>query len=101
MKREFATREMRGIVAAFVQLHQEAIREGSYQVGKMLVTVDSFATPRALWHTDPAFRIRVISEWDKIEPYLAKGFIAEWPTAQAAQSETDTSKVSKVIDTRQ
>lgn len=43
----------------------------------------------------------MISEWDKIEPYLAKGFIAEWPTAQAAQSETGTSKVSKVIDTRQ
>jgi len=53
------------------------------EVEKMLVTVDSFATPRALWHTDPAFRIRVISEWDKIEPYLAKGFIAEWPTARA------------------
>jgi uncharacterized SAM-binding protein YcdF (DUF218 family) len=55
------------------------------EVEKMLVTVDSFATPRALWHTDPAFRIRVISEWDKIEPYMANGFIAEWPTAQAAQ----------------
>lgn len=53
------------------------------EVEKMLMTVDSFATPRALWHTDPAFRIRVISEWDKIEPYLAKGFIAEWPAAQA------------------
>lgn len=52
MKREFAMREMRGIVGAFVQPHQEAIREGSYQVEKMLVTVDSFATPRALWHTD-------------------------------------------------
>jgi uncharacterized SAM-binding protein YcdF (DUF218 family) len=49
------------------------------QVEKMLVTVDSFATPRALWHTDPEFRLRVISEWDKIEPYKAKGFIAEWP----------------------
>jgi uncharacterized SAM-binding protein YcdF (DUF218 family) len=53
------------------------------EVEKMLVTVDSFATPRALWHTDPAFRIRVISEWDKIGPYLAKGFIAEWPVANA------------------
>src|ERR1022692_3439533 len=31
------------------------------KVEKMLVTVDSFATPRALWHTDPAFRILVIS----------------------------------------
>jgi uncharacterized SAM-binding protein YcdF (DUF218 family) len=49
------------------------------EVEKMLVTVDSFATPRALWHTDPNFRRRVLSEWDKIEPYKARGFIAEWP----------------------
>ena len=49
------------------------------EVEKMLVTVDSFATPRALWHTDPEFRVRVLAEWDKIEPYKAKGFIAEWP----------------------
>jgi hypothetical protein len=48
-------------------------------VEKMLITVDSFATPLALWHTDPEFR--VLSEWDKIEPYKAKGFIAEWPEA--------------------
>jgi uncharacterized SAM-binding protein YcdF (DUF218 family) len=49
------------------------------EVEKMLVTVDSFATPRALWHTDPEFRSRMLREWDKIEPYMAKGFIAEWP----------------------
>ena len=49
------------------------------EVEKMLVTVDSFATPRALWHTDPEFRRRMLREWDKIEPYKAKGFIAEWP----------------------
>ena len=49
------------------------------EVEKMLVTVDSFATPRALWYTDPEFRRRMLSEWDKIEPYKAKGFIAEWP----------------------
>lgn len=49
-------------------------------VEKMLVTVDSFATPRALWHTDPMFRCCVLREWDKIEPYKARGFIAEWPT---------------------
>lgn len=49
------------------------------EVRKMLVTVDSFATPRALWHTDAEFRRRVLREWDKIEPYLARGFIAEWP----------------------
>jgi uncharacterized SAM-binding protein YcdF (DUF218 family) len=49
------------------------------EVEKMLITVDSFATPRALWHTDPEFRFRVLAEWDKIEPYKARGFIAEWP----------------------
>jgi uncharacterized SAM-binding protein YcdF (DUF218 family) len=49
------------------------------EVDKMLLTVDSFATPRALWHTDAEFRRRVLHEWDKIEPYKAKGFIAEWP----------------------
>jgi hypothetical protein len=49
------------------------------EVTKMLVTIDSFTTPRALWHTDPEFRRRVLREWDKIEPYKARGFIAEWP----------------------
>jgi uncharacterized SAM-binding protein YcdF (DUF218 family) len=49
------------------------------EVEKMLVMVDSFATPRALWHTDPEFRRRMLCEWDKIEPYKAKGFIAQWP----------------------
>lgn len=51
------------------------------EVAKMLLTVDSFATPRALWHTDAEFRRRILHEWDKIEPYKAKGFIAEWPEA--------------------
>lgn len=49
------------------------------EVTKMLVTIDSFTTPRALWHTDREFRRRVLHEWDKIEPYKARGFIAEWP----------------------
>jgi uncharacterized SAM-binding protein YcdF (DUF218 family) len=51
------------------------------EVEKMLLTVDSFATPRKLWHTDAEFRRRVLHEWDKIEPYKARGFIAEWPEA--------------------
>ncbi|MDH2398801.1 YdcF family protein [Bradyrhizobium sp. SSUT18] len=51
------------------------------EVEKMLLTVDSFATPRGLWHTDAEFRRRVLHEWDKIEPYKARGFIAEWPEA--------------------
>jgi hypothetical protein len=49
------------------------------EVEKMLVMVDSFETPRSLWHTDPEFRRRILHEWDKIEPYKAKGFSAEWP----------------------
>jgi uncharacterized SAM-binding protein YcdF (DUF218 family) len=49
------------------------------EVEKMLCNVDSFETPLDLWHTQPEFRARVLHEWDKIEPYLAKGFIAEWP----------------------
>ena len=49
------------------------------EVAKTLVTVDSFATPRALWHTDPEFRRRILREWNKIGPYQAKGFIAQWP----------------------
>jgi uncharacterized SAM-binding protein YcdF (DUF218 family) len=49
------------------------------EVEKLLITVDDFNTPRALWHTDPEFCRRVLSEWDKIEPYKARGFIAEWP----------------------
>ncbi|MGH6709810.1 MAG: YdcF family protein [Bradyrhizobium sp.] len=49
------------------------------EVEKMLVTVDSFATPRTRWHTDPEFARRMLAEWDKIEPYRAKGFISDWP----------------------
>jgi uncharacterized SAM-binding protein YcdF (DUF218 family) len=49
------------------------------QVEKMLVMVDTFETPRSRWHTDPEFSRRMIGEWDKIEPYKARGFIAEWP----------------------
>ena len=49
------------------------------EVEKMLVMVDGFSTPRSQWHTDPEFRRRMLTEWDKIEPYKAKGFIAEWP----------------------
>jgi hypothetical protein len=49
------------------------------QVEKMLVTVDSFKTPLPLWHTDLEFRRRMLREWDKIGPYKAWGFIADWP----------------------
>ena len=59
------------------------------EVEKMLITVDSFATPRSLWHTDPEFSRRMLSEWDKIELYKARGFIAEWP----ASGEGDRSRI--------
>jgi uncharacterized SAM-binding protein YcdF (DUF218 family) len=51
-------------------------------VAKMLVMVDGFKTPRALWHTDAEFSRRMLNEWDKIEPYKARGFIAEWPESE-------------------
>jgi uncharacterized SAM-binding protein YcdF (DUF218 family) len=49
------------------------------EVEKMLVTVDTFNTPLSLWHTHPDLRDLMMSEWEKIEPYKAKGFIADWP----------------------
>ena len=49
------------------------------EVDKMLVTINPFAAPVERWHTDPAFRARVMAEWRKIEPYKAQGFIADWP----------------------
>ncbi|CAL78767.1 conserved hypothetical protein [Bradyrhizobium sp. ORS 278] len=49
------------------------------EVEKMLLTVDGFGVPRHLWHIHPEYRRRVLHEWDKIESYKAKGFVAEWP----------------------
>jgi uncharacterized SAM-binding protein YcdF (DUF218 family) len=51
------------------------------EVEKMLVMVDSFVTPRRLWHTDAEFSRRMLAEWDKIAPYKARGFIAAWPVS--------------------
>jgi uncharacterized SAM-binding protein YcdF (DUF218 family) len=48
-------------------------------VEKMLLTVDNFAVARDRWHEHPEFCRRVLAEWDKIAPYKAKGFVAEWP----------------------
>jgi hypothetical protein len=31
---------------------------------------------------DAEFSRRMLSEWDKIEPYKARGFIAEWPVGR-------------------
>jgi len=49
------------------------------EVEKMLAVVNPYGTPVESWHTDPVFRDRVMSEWRKIEPYKAQGFIADWP----------------------
>jgi len=46
---------------------------------KMLVVVNHYDTPNDLWHTNAELCSRVLSEWNKIEPYKASGFIAEWP----------------------
>ena len=46
---------------------------------KMLMVVNHYETPDALWHTDSELCARVLGEWEKIEPYKAKGFIADWP----------------------
>ncbi len=49
------------------------------EVEKMLVTVDTFYDAAgAVAHRSRIPRPRA-AEWDKIEPYKAKGFIAEWP----------------------
>ena len=49
------------------------------EVEKMLLTVDDFATSREKWHEHPELRRRVLAEWDKIERYKARGFIAASP----------------------
>jgi len=49
------------------------------EVEKMLLAVDNFAVPRERWHEHAELRRRVLAEWDKIEPYKARGFIVDWP----------------------
>lgn len=49
------------------------------EVEKMLLAVNYFPMPVERWHTDPAFRARVMEEWRKLAPYKAQGFIADWP----------------------
>lgn len=48
-------------------------------VEKMLVAVNWFGVPREEWHLHAHSRKRVLSEFHKIEPYMEKGFIVEWP----------------------
>ena len=49
------------------------------QVEKMLLTINPYDAPVERWHTDALFRERVLLEWRKIEPYRARGYIADWP----------------------
>lgn len=49
------------------------------EVEKMLVTINPYDAPVERWHTDSLFCDRVLQEWRKIEPYKARGFIADWP----------------------
>ncbi|MBI3196742.1 MAG: YdcF family protein [Rhodospirillales bacterium] len=49
------------------------------EVEKMLVTINPYGAPVERWHDDPVFRERVLLEWRKIEPYKARGYIADWP----------------------
>jgi uncharacterized SAM-binding protein YcdF (DUF218 family) len=49
------------------------------QVRKMLVAVNYYGHPAEDWPRHAKARDRVISEWRKLEPYKAAGFIADWP----------------------
>jgi uncharacterized SAM-binding protein YcdF (DUF218 family) len=51
-------------------------------VDKMLVAVNWFGVPRDDWHRYQLSRARVLREYEKIAPYLARGFIAPWPAAK-------------------
>ena len=51
------------------------------EVEKMLVAVNWFGVAKQDWHLHPLSRARVLGEYDKIAPYMAKGFIADWPPA--------------------
>lgn len=49
------------------------------EVRKMLVAINWFNHPLEAWQEHPEFRARVLSEWRKIEPYKAAGYIADLP----------------------
>jgi len=52
-------------------------------VHKMLVPVNWFGVPAEDWHLHPHVRARIVSEWEKIEPYKQRGFIVDWPNDQS------------------
>lgn len=51
------------------------------KVKKMLVAINWFGVPREEWHLHARSRDRILSEYQKIEPYRAQGFLAEWPVS--------------------
>jgi uncharacterized SAM-binding protein YcdF (DUF218 family) len=53
------------------------------QVRKMLVPVAYYGHDPAEWFAHPKTCARVLSEWRKLEPYKAAGFIADWPASPA------------------
>lgn len=55
------------------------------EVEKMLVAVNWFGVPKQDWHLHPFSRARVLREYEKIAPYIERGFIADW-SADAAQT---------------
>lgn len=48
------------------------------EVRKMLVAVNYYPHPAGEWHRHLVSRQRVLSEWSKLEPYKAAGFIVDW-----------------------
>ena len=52
------------------------------EVEKMLVMVDSFKRRGHYGTPTPTSAAALLIEWDKIQPYKAKGFIADWPAGQ-------------------
>jgi uncharacterized SAM-binding protein YcdF (DUF218 family) len=55
-----------------LQRHWPAVR-------KMLLAINWFDHPLEAWPDHPEFRAQVLSEWRKIEPYRAAGYIADLP----------------------
>ena len=60
------------------------------EVEKMLVMVDCFRRHGRSGTPIAEFSLRMLHEWDKIEPYKARGFIAEWPVAKRAAEAATT-----------
>jgi uncharacterized SAM-binding protein YcdF (DUF218 family) len=49
------------------------------EVEKMLFAVNYFGHPIEQWPQHEVTRARILREWNKLAPYKAAGFIADWP----------------------